>query len=136
MRSGGLKRSGGLSGGGLKKTTKPINQNGRITQERRGRKVQWEKDHPPMQLANGVKYYFCHVCLYFGEPDNIAFVRYERYVLEHIVPKGRLSLEESQEDSNLGPSHIDCNNEKGSMELWQMQKSPKSGLPNPHPYPA
>lgn len=136
MRSGGLRRTQGLSGRGMKRNHKPINPYGRIAKERYERKKQWEVDHPPLENKKGQKYYLCHICLYFGEDRSIAVVLYERYVLEHKIPKGNISLEESQKDENLGPAHVMCNNEKGSRELWQMEKSPKSGLPNPHPYPA
>lgn len=132
MRSNGLRRSSGLSGSGLNKTTKPINPYGRISKERRERKLQWEIDHPPIVSPKGVKYYYCHICVYFKEEPKVAFVLYEKYVLEHIVPKGRLTLEESQEDDNLGPSHVLCNTEKGSRELCEMEKSPQTGLPNPN----
>lgn len=126
-RGAGLRRGSGL------RRTKPINKYGKIAKERADRKKKWEIDHPPMLNKKGNPYYLCHICLYFGESETIAYVAYERYVLEHIIPKGRLTLSESQEDNNLGPSHVICNSVKGSRELWEMEASPKSGLPNPYP---
>ena len=133
MKRTPLKRTSGLGRGGLSRSRTPINRYGRIAKERHERKQRWESDHPPMLNSKGEQYYLCHICLYFGETEQRAYVAYERYVLEHIIPKGRLTLDESQEDENLGPSHVYCNNQKGSQELWQMEKSPKSGLPNPYP---
>jgi len=133
MKRTGLNRTSSLSSRGMSRTFKPINKYGRLAKERAERKERWEQDHPPMLNTKGNPYYECHICLYFGETRDIAYVAYERYVLEHIVPKGRLEFDASQEDSNLGPSHVFCNTEKGSLELWQMEKSPKSGLPNPYP---
>ena len=133
MKRTPLKRTSGLGRGGLQRSRTPINRYGRIAKERHERKQRWEEEHPPMLNPKGNKYYLCHICLYFGETEQVAYVAYERYVLEHIVPKGRLDLDASQEDENLGPSHVSCNNEKGSQELWQMKESPKSGLLNPHP---
>lgn len=131
MKRTPLRRTGGLSRSGLQSSRKPINRYGRIAKERAERKKQWEGDHPPLLDNKGRQYYLCHICTYFGEPEVVAYVRYENYVLEHIIPKGRLTLDESQADKNLGPSHIICNNEKGSQLLCNMKSSPKSGLPNP-----
>lgn len=133
MKRTPLKRTSSLGRGGLQRSRTPINRYGRIAKERHERKQRWEEEHPPMLNHKGNKYYLCHICLYFGETEQIAYVAYERYVLEHIIPKGRLDLDSSQEDENLGPSHVLCNNMKGSQELWEMKKSPKSGLPNPYP---
>ena len=133
MKRTPLKRTSSLGRGGLQRSRKPINRYGRIAKERADRKAQWEADHPPLENKRGKKYYICHICAYFGEPEYVQVVLYERYVLEHIIPKGRLTLTESQEDENLGPSHVMCNLVKGSNELWEMEKSPKSGLPNPYP---
>jgi len=132
MKRNPLKNTGGLRGGGLQKTSKPINKLGRIYHERKQRKIEWEEKHPPLTDKYGNKYYKCHICEYFGEPIDISYVMYEKYVLEHKVPKGRLSLEESQLDSNLGPAHIHCNNEKGSRLLCEMEMSPMSCIPNPN----
>lgn len=132
MKRGQLKSTGGLRGYGLGRNNKPIKSIGRITQERIDRKKQWEIDHPPSTDTNGDLYYMCHICCYFGEDDHVAYVPFKKYVLEHIVPKGRLSLEESQADSNLGPSHIKCNLDKGSILLEDMECSPMTGRPNPN----
>ena len=133
MKRTPLKRTSSLGRGGLQRSKKPINRYGRVAKERADRKKEWENDHPPIVNKRGRKHYYCHICIYFKESMTVAYVSYERYVLEHITPKGRLSLEESQEDSNLGPAHVLCNNVKGSQALCEMEKSPKSGLPNPHP---
>lgn len=132
MNRSPLRPGNGLNRTGIHRTSKPIDY-GRIAKQRHDRKMQWEHDHPPLQTVTGKKYYYCHICMYFGELPKIAFVLYDRYVLDHIIPKGRLSLEESEEDKNLGPAHVMCNLEKGSIELWQMKESPKSHLPNPYP---
>lgn len=132
MKRTPLKRGSGLRRSGLQSSRKPINKFGRIAKERADRKKQWEVDHPPLVDSRGVKHYYCHICTYFGETAVVAYVRYEQYVLEHIIPKGRLTLEESQEDKNLGPSHVLCNNVKGSQLLCKMTSSPKTGLPNPY----
>lgn len=129
--SRGLKRGSGLSGGGLRGSRKRINPYGAIAKERAERKKQWEADHPPLEKPSGEKYYLCHICNFFGESKWTQYVSYERYVLEHIMDKNSLTLEESQRDENLAPSHVLCNTEKGSQRLWEMDKSPKSGKPNP-----
>lgn len=128
-----MKRSPINPGRGLQRGRTQINKYGRIAKERADRKKQWELDNPPLVNKEGNGYYLCHICVYFGEPEVVAYVAYERYVLEHIVPRGRLTLEESQKESNLGPSHVFCNTQKGSQELWEMETSPKSGRPNPYP---
>ena len=132
MKRTGLKRGSGLQRGGLSKSRKPINKFGPVAKERAARKKLWEKEHPPKTDDIGNQYYLCHICLYFGESERVAYVLFERYVLEHKIPKGKLSLEESQLDENLGPSHVICNTEKGSQYLWQMEQSPINKLPNPH----
>lgn len=110
----------------------PIKRFGRITKERSDRRVQWIADHPPKETSDGRKYYFCHICVYFQEEPAVAIVWFNRFVLEHIEAKGHLVFGESQEDDNLGPAHWDCNNEKGSQQLWQMKLSPQTGKPNPY----
>lgn len=132
MKRNGLKNTGGLNTNYIKRGSGGINRVGRITRERIERKKQWEKDNPPMVSPDGSKFYHCHICKYFGEPDSISYVSYDRYVLEHIIPKGRLSLDESQQDSNLAPAHSSCNLVKGSALLEDMITSPMTGKPNPH----
>lgn len=126
MKSSPMKRGSGL------KRTGNINQVGRITQQRRDRRAEWIKDHPPMQLANGETFYVCHICEYFGEDLFTRLVSPNVFMLEHIVPKGRLTVKESEEDSNLAPAHSKCNEEKGSQLLCQMKTSPMTGKPNPY----
>lgn len=128
MNSGGMRPSRY----GMRSPRRGIRKMGRIGIERAERRRQWIKDHPPKENKRGRKYYMCHICVYFGEWPEIALVWFEDFVLEHIENKGHLTLEESQQDNNLGPAHSTCNLEKGSQALWQMKRSPKSGLPNPH----
>lgn len=134
MKQGnGLRNTGGLRPNfyGIQIRGK-IKQVGRVGEARKERREQWIEDYPPKVSASGRKYYMCHICVYFGEWPEVALVWFENFVLEHIEAKGHMTFEESQADKNLGPAHWDCNLEKGSQELWQMEKSPKSGLPNPH----
>lgn len=130
-----MKRTGLKRGAGMRRT--PIKKFGRISKERADRRAQWIADHPPLEgwnryNAHHFQYYNCHICVYFNEHKSVARVLFENFVLEHIVPKGQLTLEESQEDSNLGPAHVLCNNVKGSQLLEQMEVSPMTNKSNPH----
>lgn len=124
-----MKRTPLKRGAGMRRT--PIKKFGRISKERSDRRKQWILDHPPLELY-GLKFYFCHICEYFKEDPYVSRVLFNKFILEHIIPKGRLTLEESQEDSNLAPAHHLCNEMKGSQLLEQMLYSPMTGKPNPH----
>lgn len=108
-----------------------IKRYGRVASARAERKREWEQDHPPRKTKQGEEFYFCHICVYFNEPPKVALVWKKYYVLEHITPKGRVSLDESNEDDNLAPAHKKCNYVKGSRTLEEMEQSPISNLPNP-----
>jgi hypothetical protein len=132
-RSGGMRPSPyGMRVGGSLHKSRGIRKVGRVTRLRQERREEWIQDHPPKEMPNGRTYYMCHICVYFREKPSVALVYFENFVLEHIENKGHMSFNESQDDKNLGPAHSLCNIRKGSLTLWQMEKSPKTSKPNPH----
>lgn len=89
----------------LKKSQKPLKNNGKMFRYRQKRRAQWVTDHPP----NHEGYYECWICRKWVPADEMA--------LDHVLPKSSTPRLIAEHDDNLRPAHGTCNGEKGSKRL-------------------